>query len=173
MRAHGRRKCLPKDQDGFDSCPNEPWSFGEAVFPHIKRFIHLRYTMDLYIKALFEEASSFGTPLQRPLFFDFATVDLYTIMYAEELKNQFMFGPNLLVAPITVPGPSEWRVYLPVDTIHKEQNNGSAKTTVWRDWWSDEIHYGGRFVTLSVSIARIPLFYRGSKEDLLAGRIIG
>ncbi|EUC45479.1 glycoside hydrolase family 31 protein, partial [Bipolaris oryzae ATCC 44560] len=173
MRAHGRRKCLPKDQDGFDSCPNEPWSFGEAVFPHITRFIHLRYTMDLYIKALFKEASRLGTPLQRPLFFDFAIVDPYTIMYAEELKNQFMFGPNLLVAPITDPGPSEWRVYLPIDTIQTEQSDHSAKTTVWRDWWSDEIHYGGNFVTLNVSIARMPLFYRGSRKDLLAGKIIG
>jgi alpha-glucosidase (family GH31 glycosyl hydrolase) len=129
--------------------------------------------MDLYIKALFEEASRSGSPLQRPLFFDFATVDPYTIMYAEDLKHQFMFGPNLLVAPVTAPDSDQWRVYLPADTLeNKEQGNITGKKTVWKDWWSDETFYGGSFVTLSSSIDKIPLFYRGNKDDIIAGNII-
>ncbi|KAI1866045.1 uncharacterized protein JN550_008023 [Neoarthrinium moseri] len=172
MRAHGRRKCLPEDLDGFESCPNEPWAFGNTTFTYLRKFIQLRYALDSYLEFIFDTAAQYGTPLQRPLLVDFGKVDPYTILHAEDLKYQFMFGPNLLVAPVVIPGTTEWTVYLPSD----EQETDPAgsvldNATAWRDWWTDKVFAGGTHVVVEASLDIIPLFYRGTKDDILSGKM--
>ncbi|KAI1868250.1 hypothetical protein JX265_007073 [Neoarthrinium moseri] len=172
MRAHGRRKCLPEDLDGFESCPNEPWAFGNTTFTYLRKFIQLRYALDSYLEFIFDTAAQYGTPLQRPLLVDFGKVDPYTVLHAEDLKYQFMFGPNLLVAPVVIPGTTEWTVYLQSD----EQETDPAgsvldNATAWRDWWTDKVFAGGTHVVVEASLDIIPLFYRGTKDDILSGKM--
>jgi alpha-D-xyloside xylohydrolase len=58
-----------------------------------------------------------------------------------------MFGPAFLVAPVTEQGVTSRRVYLPAGTD-------------WYDYWTDEKHAGGQWVTAAAPIDRIPLFVR-------------
>jgi alpha-glucosidase (family GH31 glycosyl hydrolase) len=66
--------------------------------------------------------------------------------WVQNLADEFLFGPELLVAPILDQGARERSVYLP---------EGS-----WIDYWSDEIHPGARFITTTAELDVLPLFVR-------------
>ena len=67
-----------------------------------------------------------------------------------------MFGPSLLVCPVTEAGVSSWKVYLP-------ENEGG-----WTGFWNGEKYEGGRYVEVPVDLSGIPVFVRQSSlSDLL------
>ena len=63
------------------------------------------------------------------------------------LNDEYLLGPDLLVAPVITPGATSKRVYLPAGT--------------WIDYWSEAVYHGGRTVTVAAPLDRIPLFVRG------------
>ncbi|KAF2098135.1 glycoside hydrolase family 31 protein [Rhizodiscina lignyota] len=159
MRNHGSRSCAPEDLDGYNYCPNEPWSYGPANEKIITKYIQLRYTLGDYLDALVTQQAATGAPINRPLFYDFAVQDPYTLTHAEDLKLQFMFGPNMLIAPVTEKGARSVQVYLP------------DRNTQWKSWWSNETFSGGHKVNASAPLDTIPIFYRGAKSAVLDGSL--
>lgn len=94
-----------KEKSGGD---NEIWSFGEKNYPILKELIELRERLKPYIIKYMDLASETGTPIMRPMFFDFFEDEVcYT------LEDQYMFGEDILFAPITTQGQIERGVYLP------------------------------------------------------------
>lgn len=91
----------------------EPWRYGELVENVVSKYLDIRYRMLPYIYSEASRVSFNGSTLMRPLIMDFANDQK-----ALEQKHQFMFGPSILVAPITEPGVKEWSIYLP------EHNDG-------------------------------------------------
>jgi alpha-D-xyloside xylohydrolase len=83
----------------------------------------------------------------RPLIFDFADDP-----DALHQKYEYMFGPALLISPVTEPGVSTWRTYLP-------KHEGG-----WYDYRTGEHYDGGQYVTTSVTKAQIPVFRRAGYE---------
>ena len=83
-----------------------------------------------------------GTPPMRPLFFDFPE-DPPTW----DIDDQFMFGPDYLVAPVLEYGARVRKVYLPA---------GST----WRDAWRGEVHQGGQWLDVDAPLEKIPVFLR-------------
>lgn len=83
-----------------------------------------------------------GTPPMRPLFFDFPRDP-----EAAYVDDAFMFGPDLLVAPILHAGATRRSVYLPAGAT-------------WTDPWTGEQHAGGTTVDVAAPLERIPLFLR-------------
>jgi alpha-D-xyloside xylohydrolase len=79
----------------------------------------------------------------RPLFFDFPEDE-----GCATVKDQFMFGPDLLVAPVLHEGARSREVYLPAETT-------------WTDAWTDETFDGGQWITANAPLERIPLYLRG------------
>jgi len=79
----------------------------------------------------------------RPLFVDFLSD---SACYAVE--DEYMFGPDLLVAPVLEAGARRRKVYLP---------GGSS----WKDAWTDQPHTGGQWIDAEAPLERIPLFLRG------------
>jgi len=78
----------------------------------------------------------------RPLFFDFpADKNCWSI------EDQFMFGPDLLVAPVLAEGTRSRQVYLPAGTT-------------WRDAWTDEKLEGGGWIVTDAPLDKIPLYLR-------------
>ncbi|CAJ0573757.1 unnamed protein product, partial [Mesorhabditis spiculigera] len=73
---------------------------------NLYRYQHLPYLFSLHFAA-----SLRGTPVIRPVFFHYPTDE-----YAATLSHQFMWGPAIMVAPVTDPGITTQRVYLPSDT---------------------------------------------------------
>lgn len=159
MRAHGTRNCLPAAQDNFTNCPNEPWSYGPQYEAILTKYIRLRYELANYIDAIFGKTAISGLPPQRPLFFDFARSDPHTLRNTEAFKYHFMFGPNILVAPVVTRDTYNISVYLP------------DSNTLWKNWWDNSTVRGGQSVTVPTPIETIPVFYRGTKEDIYAGKL--
>ena len=74
----------------------------------LTKFIRIRELIRPYVRALMRTAHETGAPLLRPLFYEFPED-----AQAWTCKDEFLFGPDLLVAPVLEPGEGERRVYLP------------------------------------------------------------
>ncbi|KAF4538656.1 Glycoside hydrolase family 31 [Lasiodiplodia theobromae] len=164
MRNHGSRAC---DVQHAFTCDNEPWVYGDDNTPTIVSYIHLRYRLADYVRALFEQFSATGRQILRPLFMDFGKSDENIMAWTRENRNvttqQYMFGPRLLVAPVVLPNVTEWPVYLP-------KTSGSEEKP-WTYWWTNETYAGGQTVNVSAPLEHIPLFHLGSREDIFAGDV--
>ena len=122
----------------------EPWNYGAEAQAIIAECLQEREQLRPYIEACAERIASEGYTLMRPLVFDFADDP-----EALQQKYEYMFGPSLLISPVTEPGVTEWKTYLP-------KNKGG-----WRDHRTGQYYEGGQTVTTKVDIAHIPVFERG------------
>lgn len=102
---HGEKKRDVKEPTGD---PNEIWSFGERNYAILKDLVLLRDRLRPYIEKQMKTASDKGYPVMRPMFFDYPDDEVcYT------LGEQYMFGDDILFAPIVNRGQTEKQVYLP------------------------------------------------------------
>lgn len=120
--------------------PTEP-RFDTELIDIYRRYTRLRETLQPYIVAAAAEAAT-GMPIVRPMPFvdrrDRRLVDLW---------DQYMFGPDLLVAPVWKVGQRSREVYLPRGT--------------WRSYWDPtQVHPGRRRITVDVPLDAIPVFVR-------------
>ena len=106
-------------------------------------YIELREKLRPYVRERMKEAHEKGTPVMRPLFYDFPEDPK-----AWETEDAYMFGPNILVSPVTEAGQEEKQVYLP-------------EGPEWRYYWSGETFTGGKSVTVRTPLDQIPLFITG------------
>ena len=83
-------------------------AYGEEVYEICKKYMELREKMRPYVRSLMEAAHEKGTPVMRPLFYDFPEDKK-----AWEVEDEYMFGPDVLVAPVLYEGIREREVYLP------------------------------------------------------------
>jgi len=118
------------------------WSWGEVVQGIVREAVRLRYRLLPYIYASFLTASETGAPVQRPMVFDYQ--DDPTV---RDLDDQYLFGPDLLVAPVLQPGQTARQVSLP---------QGG-----WYDWHPGHRHDGQAFLHVPTPMERIPVFARG------------
>ncbi len=125
---------------------NEVWSFGEENYEILKKYLFVRERLRPYIRECMDLASSKGTPVMRPLFFDF-----YNDKTAWETEDEYMFGPDILVAPVMEEGMTERSVYLPAGAT-------------WTDAHTKKQYQGGQRVTVPAPIDIIPVFVRDGKE---------
>ena len=121
----------------------EPWNYGPEAQAIITECLKERYRLLPYIRKCAERVSTEGYTLMRPLVFDFADDP-----EALKQKYEYMFGPELLISPVTEPGVTEWRTYLP------QNKNG------WRDYHTGQHYDGGQYVTTPVNKTNIPVFIR-------------
>jgi alpha-D-xyloside xylohydrolase len=132
----------------------EPWNYGEEAQRLFKISLQEREALRPYIEQCAERVSKEGYTLMRPLVFDFADDPM-----ALQQKYEYMFGPALLVSPITEPGVTEWKTYLP-------KSEGG-----WEEVHTAEHFEGGQTVTTKVFKEFIPVFVRIShKKDLRLSR---
>jgi alpha-D-xyloside xylohydrolase len=121
---------------------NEVWSYGKQAEPILEKYLRLRYQLMPYIYSLGYSANQTGAPFMRGLFLDFGS-DLNVA----NLGDEYMFGPALLVAPVTDQGAVSRSVYLPA---------GSD----WYNFWTNERVHGGQRINVAAPIDTIPLFVR-------------
>ena len=135
----------------LDTQDHEPWSFGPEVLAIARRYVGLRYRLMPYLYTLFEEASRNGSPVMRPLVWEFPRDPR-----VHNRADSYMVGSALLVAPVGTPGVQERSVYLPAG--------------VWYDLWTgeritagDPAHpeRGGTVVAAEAPLDRMPIFVRG------------
>lgn len=141
FRAHGSRK------------QNEVWSYGKQAEPILEKYLRLRYELMPYIYSLGYTANQTGAPFMRGLFLDFGN-DPKTARIGDE----YMFGPALLVAPVTEQGVTTRSVYLPAGTD-------------WYNFWTNERLHGGQRITAAAPIDTIPLFVRAGSILPLGSKV--
>ncbi|HEX5207560.1 MAG TPA: glycoside hydrolase family 31 protein [Steroidobacteraceae bacterium] len=130
LRVHGERK------------HTEIWAYGKQAEAILARYDRLRYQLIPYIYSLARHTYESGAPFMRALWMDFpGDARVSTI------GDEYMFGPDFLVAPVTSQGQTRKQVYLPAGAD-------------WYDYWTNERLSGGRTVTADAPIDRIPVFVR-------------
>ncbi len=128
---------------------NEVWSFGEENYEILKKYLLLREKLRPYVRTCMEAASKTGEPVMRPLFFDFPEDK-----HAWEVEDAYMFGKDILVAPVMEAGMSEREVYLP---------SGAE----WREVSAGRKYAGGQTVMADAPIDVIPVFARNENVKAL------
>jgi len=125
----------------------EPWNYGAEAQQIIAECLKEREKLRPYIEQCAERVTKEGYTIMRPLVFDFAND-------AEALKQkyEFMFGPSLLISPVTEPGVKEWKTYLP------KNKEG------WKDYRTGQYYEGGQYVTTPVTKAYIPVFIKQTAQ---------
>ena len=126
----------------------EPWNYGPEAQQIIAGCLRERERLRPYIEQCAKRIANEGYTLMRPLVFDFADDP-------EALRQscEYMFGPSLLVSPVTESGVTEWPTYLP-------RCKGG-----WDDYYTGQHYEGGQIVTTAVDKSRIPVFIRHSTQN--------
>ena len=152
FRLHGFRLPYPVrdilNPDGYcgSGGPNEVWSFGERAYEILTGLLHLRERLIPYLMEQMKTASDTGRPVMRPLFYDFPSDQ-----NAYGVEDEYMFGPDLLVAPVIEQGVQSRTVYLPA---------GSR----WTDACTGDTREGGCRIEVPAPLEKIPVFYRDGKD---------
>lgn len=111
MRLHGSRNRHFEPTPGLkepSGDPNEIWSFGEENFEIIKKLIFTREKLRPYIKSQMNITSEKGYPLMRPMFFEYPDDEK-----CYSLDSQYMFGDDIIFAPVVNQGQTVKTVYIP------------------------------------------------------------
>ncbi len=130
FRTHGVRKA------------NELWSYGASAQAILTRYDNLRYRLLPYIYSLAWKTTSEGYTPMRALVMDFPDD-----RKALNVSDEFMFGPALLVNPVTEAGAVTRSVYLPAGTS-------------WYDFWTGTLLKGGQLTNAAAPLETIPLYVR-------------
>ncbi|WP_018237613.1 alpha-glucosidase [Ensifer sp. BR816] len=132
MRSHEGNR--PRENVQIDQDPE--------VLAHFARMTGIYVHLAPYLKSLSEEASVRGLPVQRPLFLHYED-DRNTY----GIQDSYLYGTELLVAPVWQAAQSERTLYLPAgdDWIHV---------------WSGREYAGGQKITVPAPIGQPPVFYR-------------
>jgi len=120
----------------------EPWAFGPKFEAINRRSIELRYELLPYIYNVMQQASETGVPAMRPLFLEYPADER-----AAGIDDEFLFGSDLLAAPMLWDGLTERQVYLPAGD--------------WFDYWTGKRHAGNSTIHVSAPLDYIPIFVRG------------
>lgn len=125
----------------INSIHQEPWAFGSEVLDITRKYIKLRYSLISHLYNLFRESSIKGTPIMRPLFYHYQN-DPKTF----NITDQFLFGEDILVAPITRSKTETRMIYLPVGD--------------WYDYFTGEKYEGGNYIIREAKLDELPIFVR-------------
>lgn len=124
-----------------DNTVTEPWMY-PSYTKYIKEAIKLRYKLVPYLYSLLFEASKEGSPIMRPLIYEFQ--DDKKLL---EESFDFMLGSSILIANVLEKGAKTRKVYLP-------------EGAVWFDWDTKQTYEGGQTIEVEVSLNSIPMFFR-------------
>jgi alpha-glucosidase (family GH31 glycosyl hydrolase) len=118
-----------------------PWKLSPASISICRKYSDLHVSLGNYIYDLANQSKIDGSPVVRPLFFEFPDDEK-----SYGIKDEFMLGDRLLVAPVLQKGAVSRDVYLPEGT--------------WSDFWSGKVINGGTFVTYPAPLDVLPVFIR-------------
>jgi alpha-glucosidase (family GH31 glycosyl hydrolase) len=155
FRSHGRtwKLRLPWGWNKGDPGPVEINNYDGAAIPDAsqlhnpdvevicKKYLELRYRMLPYIYSAVHESASTGMPVMRALWLHFPDDPKAVVR-----DDEYLWGRNLLIAPVVEKGVTSRAVYLPRGT--------------WYDFWTNEKIEGGREIVRNIDLATIPIYVR-------------
>jgi len=119
----------------------EPWNYGEQAEKIFRKYDRLRYRLIPYIYTEAYKMHKTGLPLMRALVLEYQN-DANTY----DIGDQYMFGSNLMIAPVTTKGARSRVVYLPKGT--------------WFDYWTGKKYEGKQYKTVVTPLEKLPVFVK-------------
>lgn len=151
FRLHGYREPFkaPLSDHGGGKCisgaENEIWSYGKEIEDICVKYIDIREKMRPYIRKIMEKAHTSGSPVMRPLFYDFPNEAA-----AWDIEDQYMFGPDIMVCPVLYESTRSRNVYIPEGK--------------WREYETGKVYDGGVSIECETPLSAIPVFIRDGSE---------
>ena len=127
--------------------PSENWQVYTTThtLASFSRLVNMHAMLTPYTQEVVRENTDAGIPAQRPLFLHYDSDNSsYYVTY------QYLYGRDLLVAPVHQPGQTEWTLYLPPDE--------------WIHLISGSRHVGPAEVTVDAPLGHPPVFYRADSQ---------
>ncbi len=118
-----------------------PWIYGQQGIDLVKKYFRLRYRLLPYIYTAAREAHDEALPIVRPLYLEYPGLDK-----AYEVPGEYLFGDNLLVAPVTDSAADKKDVYLPPGE--------------WRNYFTGKVTPGNRVIREACATDEIPLYVK-------------
>lgn len=119
----------------------EPWNYGEEAERIFKKYDCMRYRFIPYIYSEAWKMHQTGMPIMRALVLEYQDDE-----NVYDIDDQYLFGSNLLIAPVTTKGAQTRVIYLPEG--------------VWYDYWSGEKYTGRQFYNIVTPLEELPIFVR-------------
>jgi len=119
----------------------EPWNYGPEALEIFKQYHLLRYSLLPYIYSQCYKMYETGVPIMRALVFEYQEDE-----NVYEIDDQYLFGDNILVCPVTTKGAQTRVVYLPEGT--------------WYDYWTGQKHEGKKYLNALTPLDRMPMFVK-------------
>jgi alpha-glucosidase (family GH31 glycosyl hydrolase) len=119
----------------------EPWRYGEEAERIFKQYDRMRYRFIPYIYSEAYQMHRTGMPMMRALVLEYQEDE-----NTHDIDDQYLFGRNLLIAPVTTKGAQTRVVYLPEGT--------------WYDYWSGEPYEGQRYHNIVTPLDQLPIFVK-------------
>ncbi len=126
----------------WSGAANEVWSFGESAYEICRKYLKIRESLRDYIRDAMRQAHEKGTPVIRPLFYEFPQDKI-----CWEIEDAYMFGASYLIAPVLYQGMKRRNVYLP---------SGFR----WKLFETDQVYEGGNDIEVETPMDTIPVFVR-------------
>ena len=130
-----------REHTAINTYDQEPWAFGDPYKSIMREAINLRYRLLPYLYTLFYEASTKGSPIMRPLVYEYQSDE-----NTYNLEDQFLLGDKMLVAPVVERGVNNRIVYLPEGT--------------WYDYWNGTTLNGGWAYYYNAPLHVLPVFVK-------------
>jgi alpha-D-xyloside xylohydrolase len=121
----------------------ELWRFDEKTQGILRTYLDLRYRLMPYLYSTAWQVTSEGNPFMRPLVVDFPKDP-----QAIGIGDQYLFGPAIMVTPVTTAGATNRQVYLP------------ASGAPWFNFWTGATSPAGQSVEAAAPVETLPLFVR-------------
>ncbi|XP_063393895.1 alpha-glucosidase 2-like isoform X1 [Cydia fagiglandana] len=136
---------LQLNMDGWGSVPKTPFTFDNEATYLNRAYLKLKSVLMPYTYSINYESIR-GSPMVRAMFLEFPEE---TPAYTNDSKYQYMWGPNILVAPVYTPDPSSNGIYLP----NPQQ--------VWIDFFTGDMYQGGKiYNNFKTPLWKIPVFIK-------------
>lgn len=119
----------------------EPWNYGEEAERIFKKYDRMRYRFIPYIYSEAYRMHKTGMPIMRALVLEYQRDE-----NVYDIDDQYLFGSNLLIAPVTTKGAKTRVVYLPEGT--------------WYDYWSGKPYEGRRYHNIVTPLEKLPIFVK-------------
>ena len=121
--------------------PEESELHNSAVEPICRKYLELRYRLMPYLYSAVRECCQTGLPVMRALWLHYPDDAVATAR-----GDEYLWGGDILVAPVTERGATSRKLYLP--------------RGVWYDFWTEEMVAGGREIERPVDLTTMPLYVR-------------
>jgi alpha-D-xyloside xylohydrolase len=121
----------------------EFWRFDASTQDVLRKYLNLRYRLLPYTYSVAWQVTSNGSTFMQPLVMDFPNDPK-----VGDIGNQYLYGPSIMVTPVTTAGATEQAVYLP------------AAGSPWYNFWTGETVASGESIEASAPVTTLPLFVR-------------